>query len=69
MIKRRNMPDETMTFGTGVPRDVLGTDIPPYMQYRALPSQFYTMAHPIGCEFIRNTFQNQKDDHEKTADS
>ncbi len=62
MIRKRDMSDDTMTFGTGVPIDILGKDIPPYMEHRALPSQFYTMSHPIGCEFIKNTFENKTDD-------
>lgn len=69
MIRKRNPLDETMTFGIGVPIDIFGIDPPSAPQNRVLPSQFSLMIQPMKCAFIKNTFPNQPQDMQKTADT
>ncbi len=59
MIRKRNPIDESMTFGKGIPIDMLGIDPPDDPKMRVLPSQFFVSAQQMQCAFIKNTFKNQ----------
>ncbi len=64
MIRKRNPLDESMTFGQGIPIDILGIDPPDDPNMRVLPSQFFVSAQQMQCAFIKNTFENKSDNTE-----
>lgn len=54
MTKKRNPISQEMTFGIGVPTDILGNQLPYPPENRALPSQFSFITMPMNCTFIKN---------------
>lgn len=67
MIRKRNPLNDTMTFGTGLPVDITGIELPSELPNRVLPSQFPPMVQPMECSFIKNTFYDEKTPPQQTT--